>query len=132
MRYCELLLSVRLRPYPRQEDENEGEKPEPCPCRIWIPVRTASANRDRRIRHKSPCRGARIGRDSPLFFSLLFSPLLSPLLFSPLLIASSLLLFFERQRHRFLSFHRHGQANQNIFQRFVSRSVSRITLGLCF
>lgn len=67
---------------------------EPGPYRIWIPVCTASANRDRRIRHKSPCRGARIGRDSPLFFSLFFSLLLSsppPFLLSSPLFSSPFL-----------------------------------------
>lgn len=105
-------------------------KPEPCPYRIWIPVRTASANRDRRIRHKSPCRGARIGRDSPLFFSLLFSPLLSPLLSSPLLIASSLLLFFERQRHRFPLVLPSRPSKSEHLPKLAPRSVSRITLHL--
>lgn len=61
---------------PERRNRQSRVKPEPGPYRIWIPVRTASANWDRRIRHKSPCWGARIGRDSPLFSSLHFSSFL--------------------------------------------------------
>lgn len=101
-------------------------QPEPGPYRIWIPVRTASANRDRRIRHKSPCRGARIGRDSPLFFSFFFSLLLSSPLFSSLpssppfpLPCQFFLAILRVTRHRPLSVFRHNQASQNTFQSYL-------------
>jgi len=102
-------------------------QPEPGPYRIWIPVRTASANRDRRIRHKSPCRGAHRAGLACLLFSFLFtSPLLSsslPLLLSSPLLFSSFLVVFSLLYswwHRTLSFYHHSQVNQTYLLKQVS------------